>query len=102
VTYSRARLTLERSGGFAGLIRTYTVDTDELDPARSADYLSLLADLDLVRLAEQSRSAAGQPDQFQYDLRLELDGRPQQLRFGEGAQTPQLKTLTRMITSDAP
>jgi hypothetical protein len=102
VTYRRARLTLERTGGFAGLTRTYTVDTDQLASERGADYLSLLAELDLAQVAEQSRSAPAHPDQFQYDLHLELDGRRQQLRFGDGTQVAALKTLTRMITSDAP
>jgi hypothetical protein len=92
---------LERSGGFAGLTRTYTVDTDQLDPARSADYLSLLADLDLAQLAERARSAPAHPDQFQYDLDVELDGSRQQLRFGDATQAPELKTLARMITTDA-
>lgn len=101
MTYERARLSLERSGGFAGLSTTYTVDTGQLDPKRREDYLALLTVLDLAQLAEPTKSKPTHADQFQYDLRLDLDGSHQQLSFGDASQTPELKTLTQMITSDS-
>ena len=101
MTYQHARLTLERSGGFAGLTTTGTVDTERLDPKRRKDYLTLLAGLDLTRLARTSQERSSHADEFQYDLRLDLDGTRQHLRFGEATQTTELKQLVQMITADS-
>src|SRR3954471_7672081 len=101
VTYQHARLTLERSGGFAGLTATDTVDTEQLDAKRREAYLTLLAGLDLTQLTRGSRERPGHADEFQYDLRLDLDGTRQQLRFGESTQTTELKKLVQMITADS-
>lgn len=97
----RARLSLERSGGFAGLTTRYAVDTSRLDPKRQEEYLSLLAGLDLADVAGGSGARAGRADQFDYDLRLVLDGNQHRLRFGEASAPPELKTLVRMIAADS-
>ena len=101
MTYQRARLTLGRSGGFAGLETTHAVDTDGLEPGRRADYLALLESLDLSKLAAAPTKRPAHPDQFSYDLRLDLDGTRRRLHFGDSTDVAGLKSLVQMITADS-
>jgi hypothetical protein len=98
----RARTTLQRSGGFAGVVLRSTVDTDDLDPAERVNYLELLDGLDLAELAKGAKQPAPQqPDRFHYDLSVELDGQHFALQYGEHDLPTQLKPLTQLLVERA-
>ncbi len=64
------RITVVRTGGFAGITRTYAVDSADLPPA---DATSLLELANAV-LHSATNGVATFPDAFQYDLQIEDAG----------------------------
>lgn len=87
------RVRLERSGGVAGMRRSFAVDSDALAPTDAAALHVLVdsADLDHVRQGEVLRP--GQVDAFHYRLTIEQEGAQQTVSVGEEALTPQLIRL---------
>lgn len=56
------RIEVRRSGGFAGIARTFKVDTATLPPTRAAE---------IERLARSLASRAASPDAFVYDVTID-------------------------------
>ena len=95
------RLGLVRSGGFAGLRREVTVDTEThpdgpwFDGEVSALDLASLGDL-LIAPQEASPAAPG-ADRFQYVLSVETHASSHLLRFGEEVPAPLSPLVDRML-----
>ncbi len=64
------QITFERSGGFAGLITTTTVDTATL-PASEANQLRLLVEAANFFQLPSTIAPGSQPDRFQYQLTIQ-------------------------------
>ena len=87
------RIHFERSGGFAGLVQRFSVDTSTLGPEQADEIERLVAAADLPRLAAHPPPPARGADRFQYDLTVS-DGRDRhQVRVGEGSVPAQLRPL---------
>jgi hypothetical protein len=86
------RVSLKRSGGFAGVSMQTTVDTATLPPAEAAQLQNLVAAADFFRLPETIASR-GQPDRFQYQLAIEENGRQHTVTVGESAMPGPLNPL---------
>ena len=56
------RIEVRRSGGFAGVARTFSVDTSTLPAARAAQ---------IERLARALTKASSSPDAFSYDVTID-------------------------------
>ena len=56
------RIEVRRSGGFAGVSRTFSVDTGSLSPARAAQ---------IERLARSLTKSSSSPDAFSYDVTID-------------------------------
>lgn len=80
------RISLERSGGFAGVRLACTVDTSSLPPAEAARLEHLVARAGLDALPP---TAINEPDRFEY--RLEVDD--QTFTFGERQVRAALRPL---------
>jgi hypothetical protein len=81
------RITVKRTGGFAGVSLERTVDTSESPDARELEELVRSARLDAV--PERS----GQPDRFTYEI--DVDGR--RVRVGEPDLDGPLHTLVQRV-----
>jgi len=92
------RLTLVRSGGFAGLRRPpCTVDTAGLAPAAARRIADQLNRADFFRLKADLGPPAG-TDRFQYSLTVEHpDGRNHTVSFSEDNAHPALVELAREL-----
>jgi hypothetical protein len=97
----RARITFERSGGFAGITVAADVDTAELPEEEAAEFRSILSGLDLSELPRPPAGRGGQPDRFQYDIRIEQGDRVYLLSYAENELPPQLKPLVHRLTKRA-
>jgi len=91
------RIDVVRSGGFAGLTTSATVDTASLEPERAAEIRELLAGMDLAALAERLASEPAQPrrgaDRFQYDVTVREGNRRYRLSLPQDALSPDLRRL---------
>ncbi len=93
------RVTLVRSGGFAGLRRTTAIDGAALGPA-DADALRALVD-GARFFALPAAMPAPQPDRFQYRLTVEEGGRSHTVVVDEAALGAELGALVRWLEARA-
>ncbi len=92
------RLTLSKSGGFAGIQRPpVTVDTTDLSTAEAERLRRLLDEARFFDLPKRPETA-NQPDRFQYKLQVVPDkGTPRTLTFDESNAPAPLLELVRSI-----
>jgi len=87
------RMTIERTGGFAGISMRKVVDTDTL-PENEAKQLRQLVDAaDFFRLSKTIASKSPQPDRFVYQLTVEDNGKQHSVEVGEQAMPGTLRPL---------
>ena len=73
------RIEVQRSGGFAGLTRSASVDTSRLPAEEAHSIEAAVRGLGLESAGRQSASAQPRPDGFQYDVTIEDGGERRQL-----------------------
>lgn len=97
------RLTLIRSGGFGGLKMTVAeINTEALESARRNRLESLVNAAGFFALPPKFKTAAPQPDRFEYTLTIrETTGREHTVICDEQAAPANLATLiTALIGTD--
>jgi hypothetical protein len=95
------RMTLERTGGFAGITMTKVVDSTTL-PDNEAKQLRHLVDAaDFFRLPKTIKSNSPQPDRFQYELTAEDNGKKHTVEVGEQAVPGTLRPLIEWLMAAA-
>lgn len=90
------QITFEQSGGFAGLIRTKTIDTATLSPSDAQQVQRLIDAADFFRLPDSVESEA-QPDRFQYYITVEAGDRSHSVEVGEANIPPRLRPLLEWL-----
>ena len=91
------RLELRRSGGFAGITRSASVDTADL-PSEEADELAgLLERSGVLSGAGASGRAPRTPDRFRYRLVVERREERVEVAFSEEAMGPELRALVERL-----
>jgi hypothetical protein len=87
------RITLARSGGFAGLSRRSHVDTSSL-PAEEAERVrALVEQADFFSLPSMLPAGERGADRFQYELTVESGGRQHTVQATDGAAPERLQPL---------
>jgi hypothetical protein len=95
------RISFQRTGGFAGITRTTTVDTDSL-PAHEAEVLPRLVEAaDLFKLPAQITSSSSQCDRFQYKLTVEDQDQQHTVTVSEAAIPGTLRPLIEWLNQIA-
>ncbi|MEH2119416.1 hypothetical protein PQG02_22270 [Nostoc sp. UHCC 0926] len=95
------RISFERTGGFAGITKKTTVDTDTLPPNEAATLSCLVEAADLFRLPEQITSPNPQSDRFQYKLTVEDNGKQHTVTVSESALPGTLRPLIEWLQTIA-
>lgn len=92
------RLSLTRTGGFAGLMRPpIVVDTTSLAVAAATRCEKLLTAADFFHLPQELLSTQ-QPDRFQFSLLVERDdGHSHSVTFDETTDNASLAALAKLI-----
>ncbi len=90
------QITFEQSGGFAGLIRTKSIDTATLLPSDAQQVQRLIEAADFFRLPD-SIEAEAQPDRFQYQITIEDDDRHHSVEVSETNIPPTLRPLLEWL-----
>ncbi|MEH1944371.1 MAG: protealysin inhibitor emfourin [Nostoc sp.] len=91
------RISFERTGGFAGITKKTTVDTDTLPPNEANTLPQLVEAADLFRLPEHITSPNSQSDRFQYKLTVEDNGKQHTVTVGEAALPGTLRPLIEWL-----
>lgn len=96
------KLTLTRTGGFAGQSEVYSLDTERIDAARSAKVKELLGNANFFQLAGEVVGDEIGADMFEYELRVDDGSRSHTVKFsGGGEKTAQLAELSDLIIRQA-
>ncbi|MEH2288658.1 protealysin inhibitor emfourin [Nostoc sp.] len=91
------RISFERTGGFAGITKKTTVDTDTLPPNEASTLPRLVEAADLFRLPELITSPTPQSDRFQYKLTVEDNGKQHTVTVSESALPGTLRPLIEWL-----
>ena len=95
------RISIERSGGFAGITMRTTVDEKDVAPDEALKLRQLVEETDFFNLPGKIISRSPQPDRFQYELKLEEKGRQNTVTVSEEAMPPKLKPLVNWLMEKA-
>jgi len=94
------KISFERSGGFAGMMMTVSIDTAKLPPTDANQVKSLVEAADFFRLPE-AIAAANQPDRFQYHLTVAEQQRKHSVTVSESCVPGTLRPLVEWLTEAA-
>lgn len=95
------KVTFERSGGFAGILMTATVDTEILPTSEAEQLHQLIQATDFFHLPSKIVSASSQPDRFQYKITAEDGNRHHIVQVNESVVSDQLRLLLDWLTEMA-
>ena len=94
------RVTVERSGGFAGITKTASVDRDALAPADAETMDELVRDVDdAAPIADAAPSQ--ERDRFEYSVTLETGDGLRTITASESQASPSLRRLIEWVMSTA-
>ncbi|WP_017651971.1 protealysin inhibitor emfourin [Fortiea contorta] len=95
------RISFQRTGGFAGITKTTTLDTATLPPNEAEVLPRLVEAADLFKLPAQITSAQPQSDRFQYKLTVEDQGKQHTVTVSEAAMPGTLRPLIEWLNQAA-
>ncbi len=95
------RISLERSGGFAGIRLTTTVDTDSLADDEARTLQQLVESSDFFHLPATLMPQKPQPDRFQYTLTVETDDKSHTVTAAETALPAKARPLFEWLAQRA-
>ena len=95
------RISLERSGGFAGITTKTAVDEKELAPDEAQKLRGLVEEADFFTLPKKTLPRSPRPDRFQYELSLEESGRQHTVTLSEETLPEKLKPLVNWLIEKA-
>ncbi len=95
------RISIERSGGFAGITVRTTVDEKDVAPDEALKLRQLIEEADFFNLPGKIVSQSPQPDRFQYELRLEEKAGQHTVMVSEEVMPEKLKPLVNWLMEKA-
>jgi hypothetical protein len=87
------KITVRRSGGFAGLTRSATVQTEDLDRPQAEHLHALVREADLPAVSSEPSGA----DRFQYDIHVRDDDEEHSVVVHEGAMPDPVRRLVDRV-----
>ena len=91
------RIYFERTGGFAGMRVTATVETDSLPPDDARELGDMVDESGFFNLPAAFTSLPGEPDRFQYKLTIENEGRRHTVDMAESNAPDSIRPLLRRL-----
>ena len=93
------RIHFERSGGFAGMRMTTTVNTESLSPEEARDLHEMVDAARFYELPTAITTPTPGADRFHYKLTVETEGRQHTVDVGEAAVPEALRSLLQQLTA---
>ena len=91
------KISYRRTGGFAGMVMTFDIDTNILPAEETEEFEELVDSADFFDLPEEIPSTAPYADQFQYELTVETGRREHTITVGDSAVPEELWPLLNKI-----
>ncbi|MBD2777956.1 protealysin inhibitor emfourin [Iningainema tapete] len=91
------RISFERTGGFAGISRSKTVDTSTMPESEAKQLPQLLEAANFYNLPANITAPPNQPDRFQYTLTVEDQGEEHSVTVSEAAMPGTLRPLIEWL-----
>ena len=88
---------LERTGGFAGIAQTKTIDADKMPNETHQQLTDLLIAVDFFNLPIHFDSQSLRPDRFYYSLTVEDKGQKHTVSFSETTASSELKAILNIL-----
>ncbi|MGA2517832.1 MAG: protealysin inhibitor emfourin [Thermodesulfobacteriota bacterium] len=95
------RISVERTGGFAGMVMRTAVDKKDLAPDEALKLHQLIEEADFFNLPREIMPPSRSRDRFQYKLTVEENGRQHTVRVSEEAMPEKLKPLVKWLMERA-
>ena len=95
------RISIERSGGFAGITMKTAVDEKDLAPEEAQKLHEMVEETDFINLPGKIIPRSPKPDRFQYELSLEKSGRQYTVTVNEEAMPEKLRPLVKWLIEKA-
>ncbi|MER3434470.1 MAG: hypothetical protein C4288_13855 [Leptolyngbya sp. ERB_1_1] len=94
------RVTLEQSGGFAGLMITKAIDTQDLPPSEAKQLEALVKESNFFQLTSIVESSP-QPDRFGYTISVEMNGRTHTIDVSETNMPEKVRPIVEWMQARA-
>jgi hypothetical protein len=91
------RVSVVRGGGFSGLIRTITADTDRLSPRDRQELAVLVRQAGLSGAPAAPNPEEPEPDRFTYTVTVEDEERRRKARFSERSLPEEVRSLISWV-----
>ncbi len=95
------RIHFERTGGFAGMRMTATVNTESLSSEEARDLHEMVEAAGFFDLPAVITTPTPGADRFHYKLTVEAEGRQHTVEMGEAAVPEALRPLLQRLTAMA-
>jgi hypothetical protein len=91
------RISVVRGGGFGGLVRTTTADTDQLSPRDREKLALLVRQAGLLEASPAASAEEPEPDRFTYAVTVQDQGHERKARFSERSLPGEVRNLISWI-----
>jgi hypothetical protein len=95
------KITFQRSGGFAGVRVSKTLDTADLTPTDASKLQQLITAADFFRLPETITASKPQPDRFQYRVTVADNEQEHTVMMSEEVLPQSLRPLVEWLMQTA-
>lgn len=95
------RISIERTGGVAGITIATAVDVKDLSSDEAQKLRQMVEESDFFKLPEKITSRSPQPDRFQYELKIEDNGRQHTVTVSEEVVPAKLQSLVKWLMEKA-
>ncbi len=91
------RVSVVRGGGFGGLVRTTTADTDHLSPQDREELAVLVRQAGLLEAPSATSAEEPEPDRFTYAVTVQDHGQEHKARFSERSLPGEVRNLISWV-----
>lgn len=92
------RISFERTGGFAGMRVTATIDSESLSPQEEREMCDMVQAAGFFQLPTSMETPTPGADRFVYTLTVESDGQRRTVKVSEAAVPSSLRPLLEWLT----
>lgn len=95
------KIYFERTGGFAGLRTSTSLDTDNLPPNESEQLHDICNNINFFNLPSKLESQSGAADLFRYKITIESKDGRHTVETTDISMTPELESLVSFLSDKA-
>lgn len=95
------KIYFERTGGFAGIRTSASLDTDKLPPNESEQLNNMCNNMNFFNLPSKSESKSGAADLFRYKITIESKDGKHTVETTDMSMTPEFENLVNFLSDKA-